>query len=59
MFAHLIAGVIGIGTLAAFLGFMIIWVPAPPLIIIVILALALLSYDFVMELRTESRRAKR
>ena len=54
MAAHLIAGVIGIGMLAAFLGFMIVWVPAPPLIVIVVLALALLAYDFVMELRAES-----
>ena len=49
--AQLISGVIGIGLLAAFLGFMIVWVPAIPLIIIVILALTLLMYDFVQELR--------
>ena len=59
MTAHLIAGVVGIGALAAFLGFMIVWVPAPPLIVIVVLALVLVSYDFVMELRAESGRAKR
>jgi hypothetical protein len=51
MAAQLISGVIGIGMLAAFLGFMIVWVPAPPLIIIVVLALGLLTYDFVQELR--------
>ena len=49
--AQLFSGVIGIGLLAAFLGFMIVWVPAIPLIIIVILALTLLMYDFVQELR--------
>ena len=54
MAAHLIAGVVGIGMLAAFLGFMIVWVPAPPLIVIVVIALVLLSYDFVLELRAES-----
>jgi hypothetical protein len=54
MIAHLISGVVGIAMLAAFLGFMIVWVPAPPLIIIVVVALALLAYDFVMELRAES-----
>ena len=59
MMAHLISGVVGIGMLAAFLGFMIVWVPAAPLIVIVVLALALLSYDFIMELRAESSRAKR
>ena len=59
MIAHVISGVVGIGMLAAFLGFMIVWVPAPPLIVIVVLALVLLSYDFIMELRAESGRAKR
>ena len=59
MTAHLISGVVGIGMLAAFLGFMIVWVPAPPLIVIVVIALVLLSYDFVRELRSESGRAKR
>ena len=58
MIAHLISGVIGVGMLAAFLGFMLVWVPAPPLIIIVVVVLALLLYDFVRELRAESGRAK-
>jgi hypothetical protein len=51
MAAHLISGVVGIGMLAAFLGFMIVWVPAVPLIVIVVLALGLVTYDFVQELR--------
>jgi len=51
MAAQLISGIVGIGTLAAFLGFMIVWVPAVPLIVIVVLALGLLTYDFVQELR--------
>jgi hypothetical protein len=59
MMAYLISGVIGIGMLAAFLGFMLAWVPAPPLILIVVVVMALLFYDFVMELRSESGRAKR
>jgi hypothetical protein len=59
MAAHLISGVVGIGLLAAFLGFMVVWVPAPPLIVIMIIALLLLAYDFVMELRSEMGRAKR
>ena len=54
MMAHLISGVVGIGMLAAFLGFMIVWVPAPPLIVIVVVALLLLAYDLVTELRSES-----
>lgn len=59
MIAHLISGAIGFGILAAFLGFMVVWVPAPPLIVIVILALGLFLWDFVRELRAESARAKR
>jgi hypothetical protein len=51
MIAQLIAGVLGIAGIAAFLGFMLVWVPAPPLIIIVVLCLALLLYDFVQTLR--------
>jgi hypothetical protein len=47
----LITGIIGIVMLAAFLGIMVIWVPAPPLIIIVLSVMALLIYDFVMTLR--------
>lgn len=59
MTAHLIAGIVGIAMLAAFLGFMIVWVPAPPLIVIVVIALVLLSYDLVMELRAERARERR
>ncbi len=51
MIAHLIAGVLGIGMLAAFLGIMLWWVKAPPLIIIVVIVMALLIYDFVQTLR--------
>jgi hypothetical protein len=51
MIAHLIAGILGIGGLVTFLGIMVWWVKAPPLIIIMILALVLLLYDFVQTLR--------
>jgi hypothetical protein len=51
MMTTLISGVIGIGMLAAFLGVMLWWVKAPPLIIIVAVVLALLVYDFVQTLR--------
>jgi hypothetical protein len=47
----LITGIIGIGMLAIFLGFMLVWVPAPPLIIIVVGTMLLLIYDFVQSLR--------
>ncbi len=51
MMKDLFAGIIGIGLLAAFLGIMLIWVPAPPLIAIVVLCVALMLYDFVQTLR--------
>ena len=46
----LITGIIGIAMLIAFLGVMIWWVPAPPLIIIMAGVVALLIYDFVRTL---------
>ena len=51
----LITGLIGIGMFVAFLAFLVVWVPAPPLIVIVCGVTALLIYDFVNELRTEAR----
>jgi hypothetical protein len=47
----LISGIIGIGLLAAFLGIMLWWAPAVPLIVIVVGVLILLIYDFVQTLR--------
>jgi hypothetical protein len=55
----LITGVIGIAALAAFLGIMVWWVKALPLIIIVLVVLALLIWDFVLELRAASKGATR
>ncbi len=51
MMKDLFAGIIGIGLLAAFLGIMLIWVPAPPLIAIVVLCVLLMAYDFVQTVR--------
>ena len=51
MITTLVSGVIGIGLMAAFLGFMVVWVKAPPLIIIVLVVMALLIYDFVQTMR--------
>jgi hypothetical protein len=51
MTTTLVTGVVGIGMLAAFLGFMLVWVKALPLIIIVAVTMALLIYDFVYTLR--------
>jgi hypothetical protein len=46
-----ICGVIGIAMVTAFLGFMVVWVQALPIIIIVVGVLLLLIYDFVQEIR--------
>lgn len=47
----LIAGGIGISLLAIFLGIMVWWVKAPPLIIIVVFVMALIVYDWVQTVR--------
>ena len=52
-------GFIGIALLATFLGIMVWWVKALPLIIIVVGVLALLIFDFVQELRAASKGAAR
>jgi hypothetical protein len=44
-------GIIGIALLCIFLGFMLVWVPAPPLIIIMVGVVLLLVYDFVRTVR--------
>lgn len=46
-----ISGIIGISMVIAFLGVMVVWVPAPPLIIIVVSVMALLIWDFIQTLR--------
>jgi hypothetical protein len=52
----LISGIIGIAMLVTFLGFMVWWVPAPPLIVIMVSVVLLLIYDFIQTLRNgESR----
>ena len=57
MITTLITGLIGIALLVTFLGIMVWWVMAPPLIIIVVGVLVLLLIDFVQELRAESNSA--
>ncbi len=46
-----ITGIIGLAMAMAFLGFMVIWVPAPPLIIIIVGVMALAVFDFVQTVR--------
>ena len=50
MITVLITGIIGISMLFAFVGVMVWWVKAVPLIIIFVLCGALLIYDFVRTL---------
>jgi hypothetical protein len=57
MITTLITGLIGIALLVTFLGIMVWWVKALPLIVIVVGVLVLLLIDFVQELRAESNSA--
>ena len=49
---NIIAGIIGIAGVCAYLGFLLVWVKAIPLIIICLAVLALLVYDFIQSLST-------
>jgi hypothetical protein len=51
MMMNLVTGIVGISMLIVFMGIMLIWVPAPPLIVIVVGVVLLLVYDFVQTLR--------
>ena len=57
MIMTLITGLIGIAMLATFLGIMVWWVKALPLIIIVVGVFILVIVDFVQELRAASNSA--
>jgi hypothetical protein len=54
----LVAGLIGIAGMVVFLGIMLIWVPALPLIIICVGVMLLLVYDFVGSLREEAEKRR-
>ncbi|MBI5263252.1 MAG: hypothetical protein HY852_15685 [Bradyrhizobium sp.] len=49
---NLVTGIIGIAGMLVFLGILLWWIKAVPLIIICVLVLALLIYDFFQSLRT-------
>jgi hypothetical protein len=57
MIMLLVTGLIGIALLATFLGIMVWWVKALPLIVIVVGVFALVLFDFVQELRAASNSA--
>jgi hypothetical protein len=48
---NLLTGIIGLAMAMAFLGFMVVWVPAPPLIAIIVGVMLLAVFDFVQSLR--------
>jgi hypothetical protein len=51
MITTLFCGIIGMAMVLIFLGIMVWWVPAPPLIIIVVGVMALMIYDFYKTVR--------
>jgi hypothetical protein len=59
MIMTLLTGLVGLGMVMAFLGFMVWWVKALPLIVIVVGVMALLVYDFVQTLRYGENGARR
>lgn len=48
---NIITGIIGVAGVCTFLGILLWWIKAVPLIIIVVLVMALLVYDFFQSLR--------
>lgn len=48
---NLITGIIGIVMVMTFLGILLVWVPAPPLIVICVGVMALLVHDFIRTIR--------
>ena len=48
---NLITGIIGIGMVVGFLTFLVVWVPAIPLIVICVGVMGLLIHDFVRTVR--------
>ena len=51
---NFVTGIIGIALLIIFMGFMLVWVKALPLIVICLVVFALLIYDFYLSLRDRS-----
>ena len=48
----IITGLIGIALLFSFVGFMVVWVKALPLIVIVLIVGAMVIWDFVQTVRS-------
>jgi hypothetical protein len=54
---NLITGLIGIVSVCTFLGILLWWIKAPPLIIICVAVMAMLIYDFYQSLRANGNGA--
>jgi hypothetical protein len=52
MITNLVTGIIGLAGVMTFLGFLLWWIKAPPLIIICAVVMLLLVWDFVQSVRT-------
>lgn len=55
---NLITGIIGLAMVMTFLGFMVIWVKAIPLIIIVVCVMIMAVIDFVQTLKAAANSAR-
>lgn len=54
---NFITGLIGVIGVCTFLGILLWWIKAVPLIIICVLVMAMLIYDFYQSVRAEDNRA--
>ena len=50
---NFVTGIIGIAMLIIFMGFMLVWVKALPLIVICLIVFSLLIWDFYLAVRTD------
>lgn len=52
--SNLIAGTAGIVLVCGFLGILMAWIKAPPLVIIMLAVIAMMIYDFIKTMRENS-----
>lgn len=52
----LITSIVGSVLVIVFLGFLAVWIKAPPLIAIIVIVVALLIYDVWQEIRAENNK---
>ncbi|WP_341702678.1 hypothetical protein [Ferrovibrio sp.] len=54
LIANLITGLVGIILLCGFLGILMVWIKAPPLVIIMLVVIAMMVFDFIRSMRDTS-----